>query len=213
MHMHTHQLVAELEGGVAEHLTAAGVAAAEDADSTEPASRHGRRSVAHVVDDRTPVMLGRTEEQPELGGVVSCLAGRALSAASISHARRRAPSKAMAAFNSGGSNTTPKRHLRRCRCRGHRSGRALRKARNSELSPLTVTENLCPVPAVSTAAECLPMTACMALRALDHALVSRVADTVPSGPPRTLSSVVAGMMAPGLFLRSDAVSARKKQFQ
>lgn len=49
--VHTHQLVAELEGGVGVHLAAPGVAATEDADRTEPA-RHRRRSVAHA--DRRP---------------------------------------------------------------------------------------------------------------------------------------------------------------
>jgi hypothetical protein len=43
----THQLVAELERGVREHLPVPGAAAAEDADRAEPA-RHGGRSVAHV---------------------------------------------------------------------------------------------------------------------------------------------------------------------
>jgi hypothetical protein len=53
--------------------------------------------------------------------VVSCLVRRALSAASLSLSHPP--------FNSGGSNTTPKPHqVRRCHCRGHRSGRALRKA-------------------------------------------------------------------------------------
>jgi hypothetical protein len=45
--VHTHQLVAELEGGVGVHLAAAGVAAAEDADRAEPA-RHRRLAVAHA---------------------------------------------------------------------------------------------------------------------------------------------------------------------
>jgi len=46
-HARTHQLVAELERGVREHLPVSGAAAAEDADRAEPA-RHGGRSVAHV---------------------------------------------------------------------------------------------------------------------------------------------------------------------
>ena len=49
--VHTHQFVPELEGGVGVHLAAAGVAATEDADRTEPA-RHRRRPVAHA--DRRP---------------------------------------------------------------------------------------------------------------------------------------------------------------
>jgi len=46
-HARTHQLVAELERGIREHLPVSGAAAAEDADRAEPA-RHGGRSVAHV---------------------------------------------------------------------------------------------------------------------------------------------------------------------
>lgn len=51
------------------------------------------------------------------------------------------------------------------------------------------------------AAHCAPL--------LDHALVSRVADTVPSGPPKTLPRG-AGIMAACLFLQTIWVSRKSR---